>query len=297
MKKLTCLLIVVMLCCFVCSATASGDLFYVDSSSGEIADAIKNINPSNVRNIKNYLQNYYLATGETFEEERLTVKYEELYGERTWSVEETVEFLKTEDKANYLDGMEYINYCCPIYYDGVLLKEYMTIFTYNEQENKYKTIATGDPVDQRRVLYTNKELLLELLEENGLTGYELIQSVNVESVRFLIVQKDGELFMVHIPYEADSRNYIYYSLHDQQQTLLDKKIFTMEESQILLNCIGELKEEVEAQQIENSGQLVGGQVETTEESNDRPEVPWSILVVVGLVGAITVTILVLRKRV
>ena len=100
MKKLTCLLIVVMLCCFVCSATASGDLFYVDSSSGEIADAIKNINPSNVRNIKNYLQNYYLATGETFEEERLTVKYEELYGERTWSVEETVEFLKTEDKAN-----------------------------------------------------------------------------------------------------------------------------------------------------------------------------------------------------
>ena len=270
-------------------ADGSNDFFY-DQTNDKILAAIKADENNRKENHEKYLKNYYLKDGEEYDESKISYRLDMFYPKRKWTNEKVIEFMKAENKAEYIKSVPIEHWSYPLYYDGEFAGQYVYV-DYSQEYDDYSSISYSighGGVD----FFQNKQEVLNILEKNNITDYNfLCTAIMFYSYVYAIIEKDGAVYAANI-FEINTPEEATNEFKKVNSEVLQKNLLTVEEVEYLTSDLDRISKEY-SEKYAGVDLGEGGGVEQ-KETESFPY--WIIGVIVGVIAIAAVTVIVIKKK-
>ena len=167
------------------------DIFYYIGDTSKVQSAIKNTEKERIEYDLEFIKNFYLNESEEPDVNKLYYDLEHIYTWYEWDYDSVIEFIKTENKYDFLKKMPVKSLWFSFYYNGQRIEKRKASLI-NQNGTYFLSGGMG-------IVLSNKEEIADILEAEGITGYEILQSVTIDGINYAIAQNEEETVAIYVP--------------------------------------------------------------------------------------------------
>ena len=257
MKKLIAIIsiIALMFSMSVCAfGTEKEDIFYYDLDSDlKLRETIKSHESDRLYFASYYLTQHLKYTGKV-EESKFTFHTEKAYAEYDWTYENMIEFIKADNKEEFLKKLKLKFVIYPVSYDSEIIYNFYDVYKFDYETKNFEQATYAHTITSYNL--TDKQEAERILKADGFEGYEVLQTVSIGGNWFILAQKDRETVAVYVSFDRMNVPEMFSGIpseYNNTETVLyktyketfDNKIFTADDLEKLDTLTKKIIEENE----------------------------------------------------